>query len=188
MTASSTGTEDAPGTPVDDAPVPSSAADGRRAPRWLLAALSVLVLALVVAAVVLGLRVRGAEAREDDRDAALTAARQSALNLTSIDRADLEGDLARVLEGATGAFAEEFEARSENLRQVLVENEVVSEGEVIAAGLVRGDPTTATAIVVVDATVRNTAMPEGRLNTYRMRIELEKQGDRWLTSMLDFVG
>ncbi len=56
------------------------------------------------------------------------------------------------------------------------------------AGIVRSDERTATALVVVDGNVRNTAAPEGRVNTYRMKLELERQGGRWLTSMLEFVG
>jgi hypothetical protein len=42
--------------------------------------------------------------------------------------------------------------------------------------------------VVVDATVRNTENPRGGVNTYRMKLELERQGEQWLTSMLEFVG
>ena len=72
--------------------------------------------------------------------------------------------------------------------QVLEQNEVSAEGRVLEAGLVRSDRSSATALVVVDSTVRNTAVPDGRVNSYRMKLELEKVGDTWLTSTLEFVG
>ena len=148
----------------------------------------VLVAALVAASVFFGLRVRAAEQRAQDRDAALTAARQQALNLTSVDGTDLEGDLDLVLAGASGQFRTEFAAQAERLKQVLTENEVRAEGRVLDAGLVRADEDSATAVVVVDSLVRNKSVPDGQNRNYRMQLELDHVGDRWLTSSLQFVG
>jgi Mce-associated membrane protein len=125
--------------------------------------------------------------RADWRASALTYARQTAINLTSLDYKTLGADIEQVLDGATGAFADDFEARADNLRDVLTTNQVVSQGQVLEAALVRADERNATAIVVVDATVRNTQNPDGGVTTYRMKLELERQGDRWLTSTLEFV-
>lgn len=136
----------------------------------------------------LQLREDDSAARDPAREDVLRSARQSALNLTSIDNENFDEDVRNVLEGATGAFRDDFEARSQDLEQVLKENEVVAEGKVIEAAVVRMDEQTATALVVVDSNVRNTAVPEGRVNTYRMKLELEKRDGRWLTSMLEFVG
>ena len=168
----------------------TSAASAAAAParRRLLLALSALGLLLLLALALVAFQLIRYEQVEDRREAALTAARQSALNLTSIDNTSFEQDVAAVLDGATGAFRSDFEARSKDLKQVLTENEVVSEGKVIEAGLVRSDSRNATALVVVDSNVRNTAAPEGRVNTYRMQLELELRDGRWLTSMLEFVG
>ena len=170
----------------DAAPAP--AAPARRRARLGLYALAALMLLLLVAAVLLGLRLRDAALDDAARDAALTAAKQSALNLTSIDKDEFDEDVERVLEGATGEFRQDFQARSGDLETLLLENEVVAEGRVLEAGIVRADRRNATALVVVDSTVRNTATPEGRVNSYRMRLEVEKVGDRWLTSALEFVG
>lgn len=156
--------------------------------RRLLLALSVLGLLLLAALVALALQLRSYERVDDDRAAAVRAAQQSALNLTSIDNEDFATDVRRVLEGATGPFKTDFEARSTQLATVVAQNEVASEGKVIDAGLVRFDALNATALVVVDSTVKNVSVPEGRVNTYRMRLTLERRGDRWLTSMLEFVG
>jgi Mce-associated membrane protein len=161
--------------------------------------LRVLALLAVVLAVLLALLVwqlvtddadaaQGPAARVEAREDVLRAAAQSALNLTSIDHREFDGDVERVLEGATGVFRADFESRSKDLKQVLTENEVVSEGKVVETALVELEVDTATALVVVDSNVRNTAVPEGRVNTYRMKLQLERRDGRWLTSQLEFVG
>jgi Mce-associated membrane protein len=168
----------------------ASAASAAAAPRRrrLLVALCAAGLLLLLALVLLTVQLLRYESVEDRREAALRAAKQSALNLTSIDNESFDEDVQAVLEGSTGAFRSDFEARSKELEQVLTENQVVSEGKVIEAGLVRSDSRHATVLVVVDSTVRNTAVPEGRVNTYRMQLELELRDGRWRTSMLEFVG
>jgi Mce-associated membrane protein len=169
-----------------DAPAPAS--PPRRAPVGLVVAL-VVVLALLAAAAIIGaVKLRDATQRDDARDAALGAARQEALNLTSIDGRDIDADLKRVLDGATGTFATDFSQRAKDLKTVLTQNAVVADGHVIDAALVRCDLDTATALVVVDSKVTNKAAPAGRSNTYRMQLDLERHGSRWLTSKLEFVG
>lgn len=148
---------------------------------------ALVVVALLVAAVVLGLQLRAAEQRADLRADAVQAARQEALNLTSVDGTDIEGDLQRVLEGASGTFRQEFEAQSRTLTEVLKDNQVKAEGKVLDAGLARFSEDAATALVVIDSVVSNRSIPDGQTRTYRMQLELERVGDRWLTSSLEFV-
>ena len=171
-------------------PAGTTAASAALAPgrRRLLLVLSAVGLLLVLALAALAVQWMRYADVDDRRDDALRAAKQSALNLTSIDNREFAADVERVLEGSTGAFKTDFEARSKDLESVLTDNQVVSQGKVIEAGLVRDDERSATALVVVDSEVRNTAAPEGRVNTYRMRLELELVDGRWLTSMLEFVG
>lgn len=164
----------------------SGEASSRR--RWLLVALLGTLVVLSLAALVLAWQLRQANAEEEARQDALRYAKQTAVNLTSISFQDLDNDIQQVIDSATGEFEEDFASRSDNLREVLTTNQVVSEGTVLEAALTRADEDTATALLVVDATVRNTENPDGGVNTYRMKLELERQGDQWLTSMLEFVG
>lgn len=154
----------------------------------LLFALASLCVLLAAVGIFLGLQLRTYSAEQESRTDALRAARQSAVNLTSIDSAKLDEAVTRVLEGATGDFRKEFEQNSGNLKDLLTKNEVSAQGNVIEAGLVRSDKSNASALVVVDSTVKNTASPEGRVNTYRMQIEVQRVDGRWLTSSLRFVG
>jgi Mce-associated membrane protein len=187
-------TDEASSTQLDDSPPAATtdqalgAGSGRDRGRLALYASAAVLLLLLVAAVLLGLQLRSAAQEQAARDAALSAARQSALNLTSIDQEDFEQDVANVLDGATGDFRSDFAARVRDLERLLTENEVIAEGQILEAAIVRADRRSATALVVVDSTVRNTATPDGRVNSYRMKLELEKVGDQWLTSMLEFVG
>ena len=164
----------------------TAAATGPR--RRLLLALSVVGVLLLLALAAVTVQLLRYDTVDDRRADILRAAKQSALNLTSIDNREFAEDVQRVLDGSTGAFRSDFEARAEDLESVLKDNQVISQGDVVEAGIVRHDERTATALVVVDSEVRNTAAPEGRVNTYRMRLELERVGGRWLTSMLEFVG
>ena len=157
--------------------------------RRVLLALGALTVVLAVGAVVLAVQLRGYARTDDARAAALAAAKQSALNLTSIDTRDFDADVKRVADTATGAFLADFQQRVQDkgFRDALTESKVVSEGRIVDAGLVRSDGRNATALVVIDTTVRNTATPDGRVNPYRMQLELELQNGRWLTSDLQFV-
>jgi len=154
----------------------------------LLVVLAVLLAVLAVLAAVEGVDRHNASLLDRARSNALASARQTALNLTSVDGQDIDGDLKRVQDSATGTFGQEFAQQSARLRGVLTDNKVVSEGRVLDAALVRGDQRTATVIVVADSLVKNKASPNGTPRTYRMQLDLEHHGDRWLTSSLQFVG
>jgi Mce-associated membrane protein len=171
-----------------DAPDTTDERPRRDRTKIALAASAAALVLLLLGALLLGLQLRSAAQDDAARSDALSAARQSALNLTSIDQEDFEGDVAAVIDGATGEFRTDFAARAGDLERLLVDNDVAAEGQVLESGLVRADRNTATALVVVDSTVRNTATPDGRVNSYRMKLQLERVGDRWLTSVLEFVG
>ncbi|MEW2396042.1 hypothetical protein [Streptomyces sp. NPDC046862] len=128
---------------------------------------------------------RGAEQRRQD---ILAAARQSALNFTSLDYRHYDRDSGNVLEGATGDFKKQFAAQTRQLTELVARNKSVSEGQVLDAGIVRSDGRSARVLVVADSEVTNTAVPKGEARTYRLQLDLVRQGGRWLTSDVEFVG
>ena len=162
---------------------------GSRTVRRVLLTLAALTVVLAVAAILLAVQLRGYTRIDGARAAAVTAAKQSALNLTSIDTRNFDADVKRVADTATGAFLADFQQRVQDkgFRDALTQSKVISEGRIVDAGLVRSDSRNATVLVVIDTTVRNTATPNGRVNPYRMQLELELRGGRWLTSDLQFV-
>jgi Mce-associated membrane protein len=128
--------------------------------------------------------------READqrRQGILAAARQSALNFTSLDYRHYDRDSANVLAGATGAFKKQFTVQTDQLTKLVAHNKSVSEGQVLEAGIVRSDEDSARVLVVADSKVTNTAAPEGEARTYRLQLDLVHKDGRWLTSDVEFVG
>jgi Mce-associated membrane protein len=128
--------------------------------------------------------------READqrRQGILAAARQSALNFTSLDYRHYDRDSANVLAGATGEFKKQFTAQTDQLTKLVAQNKSVSEGQVLEAGIVRSDEDSARVLVVADSKVTNTAAPEGEARTYRLQLDLVHKDGRWLTSDVEFVG
>lgn len=128
---------------------------------------------------------READQRRQD---ILSAARQSALNFTSLDYRRYDRDSANVLAGATGDFKKQFAAQTKQLTELVAANKSVSEGQVLEAGIVRSDENSARVLVVADSKVTNTAVPQGEARTYRLQLDLVHRDGRWLTSDVEFVG
>ncbi|MDT0468980.1 hypothetical protein [Streptomyces gibsoniae] len=135
-----------------------------------------------------GLKLSDQRAAEQRRQDILAAARQSALNFTSLDYRHYDRDSGNVLKGATGEFKKEFAAQTAQLTKLVAQNKSVSEGQVLEAGIVRSDASSARVLVVADSKVTNTAAPEGQTRTYRLQLDLARVAGRWLTSDVTFVG
>ncbi len=128
---------------------------------------------------------RTGEGRSQD---ILAAARQSALNFTSLDYRHYDRDSKNVLKGATGDFKEQFAAQMDDLTKLVAQNKSVSEGQVLDAGIVRANDRTARVLVVADSKVTNVSAPNGQARTYRLQLDLVREDGRWLTSNVEFVG
>lgn len=136
----------------------------------------------------LGVQLYEQRAEEHRHQDILAAARQSALNFTSLDYRHYERDSTNVLRGATGDFKEQFTAQTGELTKLVAANKSVSKGQVLEAGITRADEDTARVLVVADSKVTNIAAPEGQARTYRLQLDLELKDGRWLTSNVEFVG
>ncbi|WP_405581616.1 hypothetical protein [Streptomyces sp. NBC_01092] len=125
---------------------------------------------------------------DQSRQNILAAARQSALNFTSLDYRHYGRDSANVLASATGDFKKQFTAQTKQLTELVAQNKSVSEGQVLEAGIVRSDEDSARVLVVADSKVTNTAVPQGEARAYRLQLDLVHRDGRWLTSDVEFVG
>jgi Mce-associated membrane protein len=156
--------------------------------RLLPAGLVAATVLMTATAVWLGTQVHEQRAAERQRQDILAAARQSALNFTSLDYRHYDRDSGNVLKGATGDFKEQFAAQTAKLTELVTRNRSVSEGQVLEAGIVRSDERSARVQVVADSKVTNTAVPQGEARTYRLQLDLVLENGRWLTSDVEFVG
>ncbi len=161
----------------------------------LVAALGALALVLAAAVVVLGVaawQARGDRAEETatsdryaDVLAAATAQAEAFVNIR-YDRA--EESIEAVAEGATGDFAEQYDASTEGVLTLLEENRSVMEGEVVWIGVVDADADSATVLAATTGTVANVTTDEEPVaRAFRLRLEMVLVDGRWLTSDLQFV-
>ncbi len=159
--------------------------------RTALLALSVagglLVVASIVLAVVLAQHQNARSRLESARADAVSAARQAILNLDSLSAATIDDDLKRVLAGSTGSFRDQFGKAQADLKAVVVQHKTASTGSILSAGVVRADTDTATVLVAVDRTVKDSTNKNGAVAHDRWKLTLEKHGGRWLVADLQPV-
>jgi Mce-associated membrane protein len=124
------------------------------------------------------------------RDGAVAAARQTAVNFVSISASTVDRDLQRIADGATGDFKDEFTKDQNQVKSAVVTNKVDSKGTVLRAGLVSANRHTVVVLLAVDATVKNTSAPDGRLSHYRIEMTMSRDAHsgHWLVAQLQFVG
>lgn len=151
-----------------------------------------LVVALVALLVAIGLQVTSREAVDEDLTAVqqevAEAARTEALAFLTVDHADMDPLIDAVLAGATGDFEEQYGSQREKLTSEAIRTEATSTGEVVALGVGHVDDASAHVLVAANSTVTNTSTgSKGQVRFYRLRLVLVREGDRWLTSNLEFV-
>ena len=151
-------------------------------------ALSVLLIVALGAVTVSVLALRKQDARDEDRVGAMRAARQLALDFTTYEYDSWDADAQRVLNDSTGQFKEEFQAGSNSVKTEVVANKATSKGDVKEAAVVSNDKDSAQVLVIVNAVVTNTAAKDGVERRYRIKLDLVRDADRWLTADLQVVG
>ncbi|MCV6973922.1 mammalian cell entry protein [Mycobacterium bourgelatii] len=135
----------------------------------------------------LGFRVEQAHQAQAQRSEFLQAARQGALNLTTIDWRHADADVRRVLDGATGDFYNEFAARSTPFIEVLQQAKATTVGAISESGLESQTGDTAQALVAVSVRTSNDGEDDPIPRVWRMRITVERVGDQVKMSHVGFV-
>jgi len=145
--------------------------------------------ALVLGALCVWLGFGANAARTDEklRGELIQAARQGAVNLTTIDYEHAESDMQRILDSATGEFYDEFNTRSGPFIDVLKKAKSKTAGTVTEAGLEALDGKSAEVLVAVSVGTVNGGVPEGKPRFWRRRIIVVKQGDEAKVSKVDFI-
>ena len=129
---------------------------------------------------------------DNSRDAAFRAsavqvATQVVTDLTSVTSKTVTSDMNRLLGETTGAFRDQFSQQEKLYSQLLNDSQVSSTGTVVQAGVESIQPGKATVLIAAVAEVKNNAAPDAQHRVYRMRVNLERDGDRWLASNMELV-
>jgi Mce-associated membrane protein len=162
--------------------------DSKRGPLILAWALSVLLVVALAGATLSVVALHRQSENKAQREAAMKAGRQLALDFTTYDYKTWDADTKRVLDDSTGQFKEEFQAGLNVVKAQVQTNKATSKGVVKEAAVVSNDKDSAQVLVIVDAVVTNTASVEGVQRRYRIKLDLVREKDRWLTADLQAVG
>jgi len=176
--------------PVVDASAAVAVPGARRRPSrrtLVVAGLSVLLVALWAAGGWLYVHNRGASELAAQRAQALATAQKVAADLTSIGADNAQAQIQSLTQESTGGFREQISTYATALQAILQQAQAGSKGTVSAAGIERIDANTASALVTVSATVSNNKLPNAQPVSYRMGVQLQREGDRWLASDVNFV-
>ena len=162
---------------------------GGRGGRWLAGALALVLVGLLVAIVLV---VRSQGSTDDELSAAqrevARAARTEALAFLTVDHTDMEPLIEAVLAGATGDFKEQYASQRDELARETVRTRATSTAEVVALGVGELDADSAVVLLAANSTVANKRTgAEGQVRYYRLRLDLVREDERWLTSDVRFV-
>jgi len=160
--------------------------------------LLLLLLGLALGATLALLLTRGSEALPGQTEAeqrgqqyvdvsrAATAEVQAFLG---IDHENVDEQAQTVLDGATGDFKQQYADELDSLKQSAEDQQSTAVATVLEVGISDIDSTTATVFVAANTEVTSKSTDgEARTVPWRIQLDMVKEGGRWLTSGLQFVG
>ncbi|MBO0874085.1 MAG: hypothetical protein J2P19_11900 [Pseudonocardia sp.] len=153
----------------------------------LVAALSTAVIVLAVAGALLFQHVRGVGELAGQRSAVLDSARRAATDLTSISAQDAPGRITSLTNETTGGFRGQLSTYGAVIQAVMRLSHAGSRGTVNDAAIERIDENSASVLVAATAAVSSDQEQTPRSVSYRMLVQLQREGDRWLVSDVSFV-
>jgi Mce-associated membrane protein len=117
----------------------------------------------------------------------LQIARQGALNLTTINYTEAEGDVQRIVDSATGSFRDDFKKRSQPFIDVVKQAQSKSQGSITEAAVESEEVASAQVLVAVTVNTSVAGVAEQQPRAWRMRITVQKVGDDAKVSNVEFV-
>jgi Mce-associated membrane protein len=181
--------------PEADEPEPEAEAGTRsRVRTWFstvpgpIAVSVAIIVALVGLGGWLGFRVHQDRQVEAQRNLYVQVARQTAINLTTINYTEVDADIKRVLDSSIGAFHDEFQNRSQPFVEVVKKVQSKTEGTISEAGLLSYTTDQAQVLVAIAVKTSMAAAPaDQEPRRWRMRLTVEKTGDSAKVSSVEFV-
>lgn len=150
----------------------------------------------VLALVVLGLLITGAillgaeHAAWRDRargDAAVAAARDVVVRLSSLSQDALPEQIDGLLQRSTGPFRAQLSGTANLFGALAGRAQFRSQGEITSAALETEDGNQATVLVTSTSRVANTATPGEVPRRYRLALTLQWDGEQWLVDTVEQV-
>jgi Mce-associated membrane protein len=146
-----------------------------------------LVTVLIVLCGWLGYRVNQDSQENRLRATLIQVAKQAAVNLTTIDYLTAENDVQRIIDSATGQFADDFRARSTPFIDVVKQAKSQSVGTVTEAGLESVSGQQGRVLVSVTVKTISDGRVEEQPRYWRMRMTVSQQNDGAKVADVEFV-
>ncbi|MGV0580202.1 hypothetical protein ABQF17_06805 [Mycolicibacterium elephantis] len=135
----------------------------------------------------LGYRDYGNRANQQRHDLFLQAARQAAVNLTSISYKDVDADLQLIADNSTGSFRDDFRQRAPVFAEFVKQIKSVSEGTVSEVGVESEHGDSAQVIVAVTVQSSSAEGVSQQPRHWRMRIGVQKADSTVKVTNVEFV-
>jgi Mce-associated membrane protein len=128
------------------------------------------------------------QAAEQQRRAEFTAAaKQSVVTLMSLDFNKAKEDVQRIIDNSTGQFSEDFKTQAEDFIKVAQDSKVITEVTVNATAVDSMNNDSAVALVSATSRVSNSAGAKQEPRSWRLSVHLQRDGDQFKMSKVEFV-
>jgi Mce-associated membrane protein len=178
---------------AESADAPADVADVAPTKRSIPVERIALVAGLIVGAVLaglagwLGFRAHEADTIQAQRNLFVQAARQGAVNLSTVDYEHVDADAQRILDSATGKFYDNFSHRTQSYIENAKRTRSKFVGTVTGAGLQSQTGDVGRVLVAVTVRSSDPAQVEQESALWRMQITVQKTGDVAKVSDVVFV-
>jgi Mce-associated membrane protein len=181
---------------ADVAEQPADAEPVRTRRRWraarilktLAATLAVACTAALVTLSVLMVLDHRHQAADQQRRAEYTAAaRQSVVTLMSLDFNKAKEDVQRIIDNSTGQFRDDFKNQADDFIKVAQESKVVTDVTVNATAVESMTDDSATVLVSASSRVTNSAGAKQEPRSWRLSVDLKRDGGQIKMSKVEFV-
>lgn len=179
-------------TADDDGEAEPARSRRRRLPRpgWKALAATVAVLCTAALLAVSGYMAwthREAQKLQQQNAEYTAAGRQSVVTLMSLDFNKAEEGVQRIIDNATGQFKTDFEQQATDFVQVAKESKVITEVTVNSVAVESMSDDKAAVLVAASSRVTNSAGANQEPRTWRLSVDLQREGDQIKMSKVEFV-
>ncbi|MBJ7339642.1 hypothetical protein [Mycolicibacterium sp.] len=127
-------------------------------------------------------------AAEQQRSAEFAAAaRQGVVTLMSLNFSTAADDVKRIIDNTTGDFKKDFQGQADEFTKVAQASKVVTEATVNATAVQTMTKDTATVLVAVTTQVSNAASKEQQPRSWRLRVDIARDGGQLKLAKVEFV-
>lgn len=178
---------DSGGREGDSEPAAAAPTPSKRPTLWAVVLVIAVVLSVAGLAGWLGRQAREQHLADQRSQMFLDAARQTALNITTLDWQHADTDVQRILDASTGTFHDDLVKRRDPFTAMIKAAQSTSAGSITDVGVESESDNEAQVVVVASIKTSNmgTADPSPRI--WRLRIGVQRVGDGAKASTVQFV-